>query len=66
MLVRAVFLRSPAMALWSLAAVLLLAFGSSLAQDQEYTPLEGLRISDGRVQFLFFLLREDASVFRTP
>ena len=36
-----------------LAAVLLLAAGSPLLQAQDYTPLEGLRVSDGRVQFLF-------------
>ena len=39
--------------LWGLAAVLLLAASSSLLQAQDYTPLEGLRVSDGRVQFLF-------------
>ena len=41
------------MAVWSLAAVLLLAAGSLPLQAQEYTPLPGLRVSDGRVQFLF-------------
>ena len=39
--------------LWGLAAVLLLAASSSLLQAQDYTPLEGLMVSDGRVQFLF-------------
>ena len=39
--------------LWGLAAVLLLAASSSLLQAQDYTPLEGLKVSDGRVQFLF-------------
>ena len=46
-------LPSPTMAVWSLAAVLLLAAGSLPLQAQEYTPLPGLRVSDGRVQFLF-------------
>ena len=36
------------------ATVLLLAAGSPPLQAQDYTPLEGLRVSDGRVQFLFF------------
>ena len=35
------------------ATVLLLAAGSPPLQAQDYTPLEGLRVSDGRVQFLF-------------
>ena len=35
------------------AVVLLLAAGSPPLQAQDYTPLEGLRVSDGRVQFLF-------------
>ena len=38
--------------LWSAAAVLLLAASGSLLQAQDYTPLKGLRVSDGRVQFL--------------
>ena len=33
--------------LWGLAAVLLLAASSSLLQAQDYTPLEGLRVSEG-------------------
>ena len=41
------------MAVWSLATVLLLAAVSPPLQAQNYTPLEGLRVSDGRVQFLF-------------
>ena len=36
-----------------LAAVLLLAASGSLLQAQDFTPLEGLRVSDGRVQFGF-------------
>ena len=47
-------LPSPAMVVWSLAAVLLLAAGSPPLQAQDYTPLTGLRVSDGRVQFSFF------------
>ena len=47
-------LPSPTMAVWSLAAVLLLAAGSLPLQAQEYTPLPGLRVSDGRIQYLFF------------
>ena len=39
--------------LWSAAAVLLLAAASPPLLAQNYTPLEGLRVSDGRVQFLF-------------
>ena len=47
-------LPSPTMAVWSLTAVLLLAVGSLPLQAQEYTPLAGLRVSDGRVQYGFF------------
>ena len=39
--------------LWIAAAVLLLAAAGPPLQAQNYTPLEGLRVSDGRVQFLF-------------
>ena len=39
--------------LWIAAAVLLLAATSPPLLAQNYTPLEGLRVSDGRVQFLF-------------
>ena len=39
--------------LWSLAAVLLLAAASPPLQAQDYIPLDGLRVSDGRVQFGF-------------
>ena len=39
--------------LWIAAAVLLLAAASPPLLAQNYTPLEGLRVSDGRVQFLF-------------
>ena len=46
-------LLSPTMAVWSLATVLLLAAVSPPLQAQDYTPLKGLRVSDGRVQFLF-------------
>ena len=46
-------LPSPTMAVWSLAAVLLLAAGSLPLQAQEYTPLPGLRVSDGRIQYGF-------------
>ena len=35
------------------ATVLLLAAGNPTLQAQDYTPLEELRVSDGRVQFLF-------------
>ena len=42
------------MAVWSLAAVLLLAAGSLPLQAQEYTPLPGLRVSDGHIQYGFF------------
>ena len=47
-------LPSPTMAVWSFAAVLLLAAGSLPLQAQEYTPLEGLRVSDGQIQYSFF------------
>ena len=47
-------LPSSTMAVWSLAAVLLLAAGSLPLQAQEYTPLPGLRVSDGRIQYGFF------------
>ena len=47
-------LPSRTMAVWSFAAVLLLAAGSLPLQAQEYTPLPGLRVSDGSVQYLFF------------
>lgn len=47
-------LSSRTMAAWSLAAVFLLGTGNLSLQAQEYTPLEGLRVSDGRVQWLFF------------
>ena len=39
--------------LWIAAAVLLLAAAGPPLQAQNYTPLEGLRVSDGRVQFGF-------------
>ena len=39
--------------LWIATAVLLLAAASPPLLAQDYTPLEGLRVSDGRVQFLF-------------
>ena len=39
--------------LWSVAAFLLLAAVSPPLQAQDYIPLEGLRVSDGRVQFGF-------------
>ena len=41
----------PTMAVWSLAAVLLLAAVSPPLQAQDPTPLTGLRISVGRVQY---------------
>ena len=47
-------LSSRTMAVWSLAAVFLLGTGSLSLQAQEYTPLPGLRVSNGRVQYLFF------------
>ena len=47
-------LPSPTIAVWSFAAVLLLAAGSLPLQAQEYTPLPGLRVSDGRIQYGFF------------
>ena len=47
-------LPSPTMAVWSLAAVLLLAVGNLPLQAQEYTPLAGLRVSSGSIQYLFF------------
>ncbi len=47
-------LSSRTMAVWSLAAVFLLGTGSLSLQAQEYTPLPGLRVSDGRVHYLFF------------
>ena len=47
-------LPSPTMAVWSFAAVLLLAAGSLPLQAQEYTPLPGLRVSDGHIQYGFF------------
>ena len=46
-------LPSRTMAVWSLAAVLLLAAGSLPLQAQEYTPLPGLRVSDGLIQYSF-------------
>ena len=46
-------LPSATIAVWSLAAVLLLAAVSPPLQAQDYTPLKGLRVSHGRVQFLF-------------
>ena len=39
--------------LWSIAAILLLAAVSPPLQAQDYIPLDGLRVSDGRVQFGF-------------
>ena len=39
--------------LWIAAAVLLLAAASPPLLAQNYTPLEGLRVSDGRIQFGF-------------
>ena len=47
-------LPSPTMAVWSFAAVLLLAAGSLPLQAQEYTPLPGLRVSNGLIQYSFF------------
>ena len=41
----------PTMAVWSIAAVLLLAAVSPPLQAQDPTPLTGLRISNGRVQY---------------
>ena len=38
---------------WSIAAILLLAAVSPPLQAQDYIPLDGLRVSDGRVQFGF-------------
>ena len=43
---------SRTMAVWSLAAVFLLGTGSLSLQAQEYTPLPGLRVSDGRSSIL--------------
>ena len=47
-------LPSRTMAVWSFAAVLWLAAGSLPLQAQEYTPLPGLRVSNGSIQYLFF------------
>lgn len=54
MSLRSGVLCSRTMAACSLAAVFLLGTGNLSLQAQEYTPLEGLRVSDGRVQWLFF------------
>ncbi len=51
MMKKPVFLRNGI--LWIAAAVLLLATAGPPLQAQNYTPLESLRVSDGRVQFLF-------------
>ena len=51
MMKNSVFLRDGI--LWIAAAVLLLAAASPPLLAQNYTPLEGLRVSDGRVQFGF-------------
>ena len=51
MMKKPVFLRNGI--LWIAAAVLLLAAAGPPLQAQNYTPLESLRVSDGRVQFLF-------------
>ena len=42
-------LLSQTMAIWSFAALLLLTAGSTPLQAQDYTPLEGLRVFQGRV-----------------
>ena len=48
------FVLLPRMAVGILAAVLLLTAGSPPLQAQDYTPLAGLRVSNGRVQYSFF------------
>ena len=42
-------LLSHTMAIWSSAALLLLTAGSTPPQARDYTPLEGLRVFQGRV-----------------
>ena len=56
-------LPSPTMAVWSLAAVLLLAAGSLPLQAQEYTPLPGLRVSNATFNMDSFQ-QGDVSIFR--
>ena len=47
------------------AAVLLLTASSPPLQAQDYTPLEGLRVSDGRIQYLFFSAGQCISISNT-